>query len=193
MSAYFLNLFYFYHDLVANDDVEANDTFIEILGILFLGDYGLQNHIVTVELPIYKNKLEKFDRSMRVAKKDNLVYVRSNANLMEHNKKRNAINHEVLLGEYASEAQDWLVEGDDAYWEAVSDVLGFEDELSPLTSARTNERKVFEDDFMLRSEEKVDEEVEYKSDGVKIIEQYGQDEKSSINLMSMYEAFEVIC
>ncbi|GJY35900.1 ferredoxin-thioredoxin reductase catalytic chain, chloroplastic [Tanacetum coccineum] len=43
---------------------EANDAVIEILGILFPGEYELQNHIAMVKLLIYKNKLEKCDRPM---------------------------------------------------------------------------------------------------------------------------------
>ncbi|GJZ57004.1 ribonuclease H-like domain-containing protein [Tanacetum coccineum] len=111
---------------------------------------------------------------LEVAKMNNLVYVQANANLMEHNKKRKVRNHEILLGENASEAQEWIVEFDNAHWEAVGDALGVEDELRPRTSARNKERELFEDDFVSGSEEEVDE-VEYESDGAQIIEQYGQD------------------
>ncbi|GJT04227.1 pescadillo-like protein [Tanacetum coccineum] len=185
MTAYILNPFYYYHDPLAKLDVEANDSIVEILGILFPEDYDLQDHINTVELPMYK-KLQKFDRPiatkscavnnekfdpsyggsapnlrkiatrilslttsssgceriwsifegvhtkkrnrLEVAKMNNLVYVQANANLMEHNKKRMARNHEILLGEDASEAQEWIVDGDDAHWEAIGDALGVEDE-----------------------------------------------------------------
>ncbi|GKA48864.1 reverse transcriptase domain-containing protein [Tanacetum coccineum] len=199
--------------------------------------YTTQDHINTVELPMYERKIEKFDRPiaikscsvnnekfdpanwwksyggsapnlrtiairiltlttsssgceriwsifegvhtkkrnrLEVAKMNNLVYVQANANLMEHNKKRKARNHEILLGENASEAQEWIVEFDNAHWEAVGDALGVEDELRPRTSARNKERELFEDDFVSGSEEEVDE-VEYESDGAQIIEQYGQD------------------
>lgn len=59
-------LFLFYNDQVAKVDVEATDVVIEILHILFPGEYELQNHIAKVELPIYKNKLEIFDRPMAI-------------------------------------------------------------------------------------------------------------------------------
>ncbi|GKA54195.1 hypothetical protein Tco_0753144, partial [Tanacetum coccineum] len=75
----------------------------------------------------------------------------------------------------ASEAQEWIVDGDDAHWEAVGDALGVEDELRPRKSARRKERELFEDDFVSGSEGEVDE-VEYELDGAQIIEQYGQDE-----------------
>ncbi|GKB83176.1 hypothetical protein Tco_0950071, partial [Tanacetum coccineum] len=71
------------------------------------------------------------------------------------------------------EAQESIVEFDNAHWEAVGDAFGVEDELR--TSAINKERELFEDDFVSGSEEEVDE-VEYESDGAQIIEQYGQDE-----------------
>ena len=107
---------------------------------------------------------------------NNLVFVQANANLMESNKKRKARNHELLLEEDASEAQEWIVDGDDAHWKAVSDALGVDDELRPRTSARRKERELFDDDFVSESEEEVDEEVEYESDDDQIKEQYGQDD-----------------
>ena len=108
---------------------------------------------------------------------NNLVYVQANANLMESNKKRKARNHELLLGEDASEAQEWIVDDDDdAHWEAVSDALGVEDELRPRTSARRKARDLCEDDFVSGSEEEIDEEVDYESDDAQIKEQYGQDD-----------------
>ncbi|GKA09123.1 hypothetical protein Tco_0688454 [Tanacetum coccineum] len=199
MTAYILNPFYYYHDPSAKLDIEANDSIVEILGILFPEDYELQDLINTVELPKYKKKLEKFDRAiattscavnnekfdpgaykkrnrLEVAKMNNLIYVQANAHLMERDKKRKVRNHEILIGEDASEAQEWIVDGDDAHWEAVGDALGAEDELRPRTSARRKERELFEDDFVSGSEGEVDEEVEYESDGAQIMEHYGQDE-----------------
>ncbi|GKB27438.1 hypothetical protein Tco_0866839 [Tanacetum coccineum] len=115
--------------LVGYRDVEANDSIVEILGILFPGDYELQDLINTVELPMYK-KLQKFDRPIatKSCAVNNEKFDPANANLMEHNKKRMARNHEILLGEDASEAQEWIVDGDDAHWEAIGDALGVEDE-----------------------------------------------------------------
>ncbi|GJZ18285.1 zinc finger, BED-type containing protein [Tanacetum coccineum] len=67
---------------------------------------------------IFKGVHTKKRNRLEVAKMNNLVYVQGNANLMEHNKKRKARNHEILLGENASEAQEWIVEFDNAHWEA---------------------------------------------------------------------------
>ncbi|GKC88309.1 zinc finger, BED-type containing protein, partial [Tanacetum coccineum] len=50
---------------------------------------------------------------------------------------------------------------------------GADEELGPRTSARLRERELYEDNFKSESEDHVDEEVEYESDGVEIIEQYG--------------------
>ncbi|PWA57628.1 hypothetical protein CTI12_AA406760 [Artemisia annua] len=177
-AAYILNPYYYYYDPLAKLDVEANDSIVEILGVLFPGDYELQNHINMVELPMYKNKLQKFDRpiAIKACAVNNELFDPANANLMESNKKRKARNHELLLGEDASEAQEWIVDGDDAHWEAVSDALGVEDELRPRTSARRKARELFEDDFVSGSEEEIDEEVEYESDDAQIKEQYGQDD-----------------
>ena len=66
MAAYILNPYYYYYDPLAKLDVEANDSIVEILDILFLGGYELQNHINMVELPMYKNKLQKFDRPIAI-------------------------------------------------------------------------------------------------------------------------------
>ncbi|GJY73005.1 zinc finger, BED-type containing protein [Tanacetum coccineum] len=215
MTAYILNPFYYYyHDPLAKLDVEASDSIIEFLGVLCPIDSELQDHINTIEFPMYKRKLENFDRPIAikscavnnekfdqanwwysyggsapnlrkiaitilslttssagceriwsifegvhteqnrldVAKMNNLVYVQANANLMEHKKTRKARNHELLLGKDAKGKS------------------------RPWTSAGIKERELFEDDFVSGSEEEVDEEVEYESDGAQIIEQYEQDE-----------------
>ncbi|PWA81736.1 hypothetical protein CTI12_AA184470 [Artemisia annua] len=83
---------------------------------------------------------------------------------MEKNKKRKARGHEVLLADDASSAQEWIVEND----EVANDVdlaKGADEELGPRTSARLRERELYEDNFESESEDDVDEEVEYESDG----------------------------
>ncbi|GJX80098.1 hypothetical protein Tco_0328247 [Tanacetum coccineum] len=117
----------------------------------------------------YKKKRNRLE----VAEMNNLIYVQANAHLIKRDKKR---NREILIGEDASEAQEWIVDGDDAHWEAVGDSLGVDDELRPRKSARRKERELFEDDFVSGGEGEVDEEVEYESDGAQIMEQYGHDE-----------------
>jgi len=101
---------------------------------------------------------------------------------MEKNKKRKERQFEVLLATDAGEAQDWIVDGDEVEpgltWETVSEAMGADEVLRPRRSARS--RELFEEDFSSESEEKEETnkevEVEYESDGLQIIEQYGQDD-----------------
>lgn len=80
--AYILNPFYYDYDPLAKVDVEANDSIVEILGVLFPRDYELQNYINMVELPMYKNKLEKFDRpiAIKACSVNNELFDQGNAN-----------------------------------------------------------------------------------------------------------------
>ena len=99
---------------------------------------------------------------------------------MEKNKNRKERQFEVLLAPDASEARDWIADVDEVEsglpWETVSEAIGADEVLRPRRSARS--RELFEDDFLSESEEEGNEEleVEYESDGVQIIEQYGQDD-----------------
>nr|GEY83169.1 hypothetical protein [Tanacetum cinerariifolium] len=136
MVAYILNPYYLYNDLEAKQDVDADDAVTEVVETLFPEDHMMQNKILMVELPIYKSRLENFDRlgatkacevndknydpgsykkrnRLEATKMNNLVYVQFNANLMEKNKKRMARGHEVLLADDASGAQEWIVENDE--------------------------------------------------------------------------------
>ena len=87
----------------------------------------------------------------------------------------------MLLATDAGEAQDWIVDGDEVEpgltWETVSEAMGADEVLRPRRSARS--RELFEEDFSSESEEEEtneEVEVEYESDGLQIIEQYGQDD-----------------
>ncbi|KAF5791586.1 putative transcription factor/ chromatin remodeling BED-type(Zn) family [Helianthus annuus] len=62
MTAYILNPYYFYNNSEVRDDLEANDAVVECVGVLFPKNYDMQSLILSVELPIYKRKQEKFDR-----------------------------------------------------------------------------------------------------------------------------------
>ncbi|KAJ9547380.1 LOW QUALITY PROTEIN: hypothetical protein OSB04_019923 [Centaurea solstitialis] len=236
LTAYLLNPFYLYNNEDAQNDVEASDAIIEVVGILHPKEYELQNHILAVELPMYKRKLGKFDRIVAIkgceaiygsstpnlqriatrilslttsssgcernwstfgvhtkkrnrletTKVNNLVFVQFNANLMEKNQKRKERQFEVLLAPDASEAQDWIVDDVDDVdevepglpWETVSEAIGADDVLRPRRSARA--RELYEEEFSSESEEEDEAneemEVEYESDGVEIIEQYGEDD-----------------
>ncbi|KAL8248797.1 hypothetical protein R6Q59_005665, partial [Mikania micrantha] len=125
-------------------------------------------------------------------KLNDLVFVQFNANLMEKNKKRKMRNHEVLLADDGSMAKEWVVDDADEEIEPgltygmVSEAAGVDEVLGTRTSARIStrasaSRELFDEDFESGDEEEVeevevDEEDDYESDGVEIIEQYGQDD-----------------
>ncbi|KAJ0744735.1 putative HAT dimerization domain, ribonuclease H-like superfamily [Helianthus annuus] len=106
-------------------------------------------------------------------KLNNLVFVQFNANLMQMNKKRKTKGMEVLLANDASEAQDWIVEGDveEAQPEVPSAASINGESLENRRSSRL--RELEEEDFVSENEEELSDEVEYESDGVNINEQYG--------------------
>ncbi|KAD2805456.1 hypothetical protein E3N88_38833 [Mikania micrantha] len=120
------------------------------------------------------------------------MIVQFNANLMEKNKKRKMRNHEVLLADDGSMAKEWVVDDADEEIEPVltygmvSEAAGVDEVLGNRTSARIStrasaSRELFDEDFESEDEEgveevEVDAEDEYESDGVEIIEQYGQDD-----------------
>ena len=56
----------------------------------------------------------------------------------------------------------------------VGDEIGVDEVVRTRTSARL--RELYDEEFESESDVEVDEDIEYESDGVEIIEQYGQDE-----------------
>ncbi|KAJ9567018.1 hypothetical protein OSB04_002984 [Centaurea solstitialis] len=205
LTAYLLNPFYLYNNEEVQNDVNASDAIIEVVGILYPEEYELQNHILAVELPMYKRKLGKFDRIVAIkgcevndAKYDSAnwwaIYGSSTPNLQRIATRILSLttsssgcerNWSTFEGD-ASEAQDWIVDDVDEVepglpWETVSEAIGADDVLRPRRSARV--RELFEEEFSSESEEEDEAneemEVEYESDGVEIIEQYGEDDNGS--------------
>ncbi|KAK9051136.1 hypothetical protein SSX86_027762 [Deinandra increscens subsp. villosa] len=117
---------------------------------------------------------------LEAAKLNNLVYVQFNANLIEKNNKRKPRGREVLLGNDASEAQEWIVDGDVDEFEnefapgvsygLINEAMGGDEHLAPRKSARL--RELFEDEFESEHEEE-DQECE-SDDGLQRGEQYAQ-------------------
>jgi len=66
LTAYLLNPFYLYNNEEVQNDLDASDAVIDVVGILYPEKYELQNQILTVELPMYKRKLGKFDRIVAI-------------------------------------------------------------------------------------------------------------------------------
>ncbi|KAJ9544512.1 hypothetical protein OSB04_024219 [Centaurea solstitialis] len=110
---------------------------------------------------------------LETTKVNNLVFVQFNANLMEKNQKRKERQFEVLLSPDAIESG--------LPWETISEAIGADDVLRPRRSARA--RELSEEEFSSESEEEDEAneemEVEYESDGVEIIEQYGEDDNGA--------------
>nr|GFB32371.1 zinc finger, BED-type [Tanacetum cinerariifolium] len=113
---------------------------------------------------------------------------------MEKNKRRKARDHEVLLAQEAGEAQEWIVEGE-VCEDGVEGGLPREtvsDDMGTRTSARL--RELYEEEFESEGEVEVDEEIEYESNGVQIIEQYyptKMEHQSSISVF-VFEVTEVM-
>ncbi|XP_071735719.1 uncharacterized protein [Rutidosis leptorrhynchoides] len=127
----------------------------------------------------YKKKRNRLGPS----KLNNLVYVQFNANLLDKNKRRRERGHDTLLSRNdASEAQDWILDE-----ELIAEAQDVNEALPPRRSVRT--RDLFED-FESESEvEEVNEEFEYESDGVEILEQ--NDATDFLLLMMPFHIFVV--
>ncbi|KAJ0940409.1 hypothetical protein HanRHA438_Chr02g0083041 [Helianthus annuus] len=86
-------------------------------------------------------------------------------------------NREVLKPEDASEAKEWIEdnEEEEEVESGVNEAAGVEEVSSNRTSARkpAKARQLYDEEFESKKEDEVDEEIEYESDGVKIIEHYG--------------------
>lgn len=93
---------------------------------------------------------------------------------MEKNKKRKTWGLEVLLANdaTASEAQDWIVESEEAQdSEKASEAMGDDESLENRRSSRL--RELDEDEFVSEDDDELEDEVEYESDGVNINEENG--------------------
>ncbi|GJS00900.1 hypothetical protein Tco_0317408 [Tanacetum coccineum] len=133
---------------------------------------------------------------LEASKLNNLVYVQFNSNLTERAKRRKARDVEVLLSNDSNMAQEWIVECDgdgnrngdeevevqdqEAHWEVIGEAMEADEYLQPRQSSRTTTkttpRELFDEEFESGNEEVVYEEGEYESDGVKIIEDCGDEE-----------------
>ncbi|GJR08674.1 ribonuclease H-like domain-containing protein [Tanacetum coccineum] len=136
---------------------------------------------------------------LEASKLNNLVYVQFNSNLTVKAKRRKARDVEVLLSNDSNMAQEWIVECDgdgnrdgdkevevqdqqdqEAQWEVIGEFMEVDEYLQPRQSSRTTTkttpRELFDEEFESGNEEIVYEEGEYESDGVKIIEDCGDEE-----------------
>ncbi|XP_076960197.1 uncharacterized protein LOC143636506 [Bidens hawaiensis] len=52
LTAYLLNPFYLYNNSEILDDINVSNVIVDLVGTIYPEDHNLQNHIVTVELPV---------------------------------------------------------------------------------------------------------------------------------------------
>ncbi|XP_044344950.1 probable DNA-directed RNA polymerase subunit delta [Triticum aestivum] len=112
-----------------------------------------------------------------VARRDNLVYIQFNGRMIDKRKKLSS-SSDVLLGEYASQAQDWICE--DAYideeidpttgmpYNIIDEAMGASDAVEIRRSARVRElhevEEFIEDDDNESDHEIEDHGIDYESD-----------------------------
>ncbi|GJW79411.1 hypothetical protein Tco_0143386 [Tanacetum coccineum] len=66
MAAYILNPYYLYNNLEVQNDNDAVDAVVDVVGKLFPEDYDTQNRILMVEFPMYKGKQGTFDQVVAI-------------------------------------------------------------------------------------------------------------------------------
>lgn len=76
---------------------------------------------------------------------------------MEKNKRRKERSHEMLLADDASEAQEWIVEGESLSYDVIGEAMGVNEFLAPRRSGRPT-RQLFDEDFESENEEEDEDE-----------------------------------
>nr|GEV30095.1 hypothetical protein [Tanacetum cinerariifolium] len=66
MAAYILNPYYLYNNLDVQNDNDAIDAVVDVVGKLFPEDYDTRNRILMVEFPMYKGKQGTFDQVVAI-------------------------------------------------------------------------------------------------------------------------------
>nr|KAJ0205795.1 hypothetical protein LSAT_V11C500272860 [Lactuca sativa] len=194
LTAYLLNPYYHYKDPQLQHDPEVMDAVLEFFDTLFSEDLDMQKQVVTIELPKYKKKMDKFVKACEVNYGDydpaiwwgtfggatphltkiaimilsltNSHEEKNRLDVSKMNNLRKERNMEVLLANDSHTAQEWIVDCDENGVDIVGDCQGT-DELGH--GSRT--RELLDEDFASGSEEEVFEEVDYESDGVQIMEE----------------------
>ncbi|XP_052185601.1 uncharacterized protein LOC127797104 [Diospyros lotus] len=130
---------------------------------------------------IHTKKRNRLD----VNRLNNLVFVQFNAKLMNKQKREKERNVDVLLASDASNAQGWIVNGEDdeeiepgmgLTWEMVGEASGADNMLQPRRSSRM--RELHEDDFQSEEEDKQEHhEFDFESNEDRVLEEYGEEEE----------------
>ena len=115
-----------------------------------------------------------------MARRDNLVYIQFNGRMIDKRKKLSS-SSDVLLGEDASRAQDWICEG--AYVDAMEEVdaMGASEFVELHRSSRVRELHEVEE-FVSDGEESDhglvnEDDIDFKSDDDGVIQGANEDEE----------------
>ncbi|KAI8535116.1 hypothetical protein RHMOL_Rhmol10G0150200 [Rhododendron molle] len=160
LTAYFLNPFYFFQDSTIQDDPIIMDGVLTCVEAFFPDDSNGQDEVINRELLKYKNKDGGFGRPLA------------------------ARGCETKDDSYDP---GWIVECGDKEvdpvlgltWEVIGEATGADEALQPRRSARNvGPRELDEEDFVSEddTEEEVDEDFEFESDGDQVMEGYGEEE-----------------
>ncbi|XP_023756354.1 uncharacterized protein LOC111904876 [Lactuca sativa] len=201
LTAYLLNPYYHYKDPQLQHDPEVMDAVLEFFDTLFAGDLEMQKQVVTIDLPEYKKKMDRFGRELAVKACEvndgdydpatwwgtfggatphltkiaiRIIYFTSSSSI--HTKKRNRLDASKMNNLFYVQFNGNLMEKNKKRKEKNMEVLLAND-------SHTGQEWIVdcgdcdEDGFgIVGIEEEVFEEVDYESDGVHIIEECGDKE-----------------
>nr|KAJ0214895.1 hypothetical protein LSAT_V11C300151660 [Lactuca sativa] len=66
LTSYLLNLYYHYNDAQLQFDPDVMDAVLDFFDILLLGDLEMQRQVVTIDLPKYKKKVDRFGSDLAI-------------------------------------------------------------------------------------------------------------------------------
>ncbi|CAI9263893.1 unnamed protein product [Lactuca saligna] len=66
LTSYLLNPYYHYNDAQLQFDPDVMDAVLDFFDTLFLGDLEIQRQFVTIDLPKYKKKVDRFGSDLAI-------------------------------------------------------------------------------------------------------------------------------
>nr|KAJ0192763.1 hypothetical protein LSAT_V11C800397080 [Lactuca sativa] len=66
LTSYLLNPYYHYNDAKLQFDLNVMDAVLDFFDTLFLGDLEMQRQVVTIDLPKYKKKIDRFGSDLEI-------------------------------------------------------------------------------------------------------------------------------
>ncbi|CAI9299539.1 unnamed protein product [Lactuca saligna] len=201
LTAYLLNPYYHYKDPQLQHDPKVMDAVLEFFDTLFAGDLEMQKQVVTIELPKYKKKMDRFGRELAVkaceandADYDPAIWWGTFGGATPHLTKI-AIRILSLTSSSSGCERNWstfegrkernmeVLLANDSHttqeWivdcgDCDEDGVGIvgDGQGTDELGQSSRTRELLDEDFASGSEEEVFEEVDYESDGVHIMEEY---------------------